>query len=274
MSESTVETVQLYHCPRCNEDRPKKDFYKDKTRIPDIRTPCKICEKNKKETINLISNTVEDGLTVLNDIDLLYPEKQYFTTLISGSTKSGKTTLINHIASKIYKQYDLMILFSSNCHIDNYDFFHKHGIVFDTFNEKVIKLLHYIQKKTKNKFSFLVFLDDEVNSKYDATLKMLMTTLRNSHFTTFISLQSHILLNKVSRNNAQRVICMKLNSSEEIREFIEKMLLGCIKIPDALRTKHHKMEYLHNFYNKMTENYQSIIVDNLENKNYKFKVSI
>lgn len=274
--------VKIFKCSNCKEEKDISHFYKDSHRVLGIRNNiCKVCtverkkqqgEEQKKDLRE--GSKIYEKIPTLPDIKTLYPEKQYFTTGIFGSTKSGKTTLLNHIAEQLHKDYDLMILFSSNCHIDNYDVFKKNGLCFDKFNEKIINLLHYINKKTKNKFSFLIFLDDEIEAKYSNALKALITTLRNSRFTTFVSLQSHVMLNKISRNNLHRVICLKLNSSEEIVQFIEKVLVASVPVPPGVKGKKDKGEYLFKLYQLFCKDYGSLIVDNLDNKVYKFKVLI
>lgn len=279
--------VVKYKCVNCNTEKDRNEYYK--YNIRDInKAICKNCSKlfkNKNdiednlkmilpklkidEKIGIVIEPIKD---TLNDIKILYPKGEYMVTAIFGSSKSGKTYLLNHIYNELYKDYDLKILFSVNSHIDNYNTFNKgDGIIVDGFKEKLINMLQYINKKCKNYFSFLCVLDDEINMKFNLTLKNLVTTFRNSNFTTFISLQSHILLAKTSRNNLHRIICLKLNSTEEIREICERLLYNVIQCPSHIKNKFEKIEYLINFYKTHTENYNCFIIDNLDNKVYKYR---
>lgn len=261
--------MTLIKCSECGTEKDIKEFHKDMHKQSGLKDhKCKSCKGIKKV---IVDTTIKD----LENIETLYPEKQYMVTGVFGSSKSGKTTFLNHLASKIHKDYDLVILFSSNLHTDNYKFFKDNGLVFDKFNEKIINILHYIQKKTNNKFSFLVFLDDEIDSKFNNVLKALTTTLRNSRFSTVISLQSHLMMNKISRNNLHRTFFLKLNSTEEILELIHKMLYTCIPVPKGYTlTKHAKIDYITKIFLKSTENYGMMVCDNLDNKIYKYKINI
>ena len=258
-------TENLIQCNTCNEFKDKKHFYHNKSIKSGLsHYRCKECQKKKDE-----APIVENENTIVSNLEFLYPEGEYMTNLITGSTKSGKTYLLNDIFKQIHKQYDICILFSVNCHIDNYESMRKEGaIIFDKFdgNEKVINMLHHIQKKCNNFLKILVMIDDEIQSKHNMVLKNLMTTFRNSHFTTFVSLQSHIMLNKSSRNNCHRIICLKLNSNEELREFVEKMLYGLIEVPKKYKSKNDKLDYLCSFYRQHTENYNCFIIDTINTK--------
>lgn len=264
MSETNEKLIK---CSQCGIEKDKKNYYKDKHASSGLKdSECKECKKKKQYVVDTTINNLEN-------LETLYPEKQYMVTGVFGSSKSGKTTFLNYLASKIHKDYDLLILFSSNLHTDNYKFFKEHGLVFDKFNEKVINILHYIQKKTNNKFSFLIFLDDEIDSKFSPVLKSLCTTLRNSKFSTVISLQSHLMMNKISRNNLHRVFFLKLNSTEEILELIQKMLYTSVPVPKSVTLKHAKIDYITKLFIKNTENYNMMVLDNLDNKIYKYKVN-
>lgn len=150
------------------------------------------------------------------------------STVIFGSSKTGKSTLMMHIYDKYYKTNKDFIcsLFSINSHIKIYD---DDGNLLkcNTFNDdsqKYILLQKYINSKADNKCNFLNMFDDIINFKYCNLINEMIMTYRNSNMSTIMCLQFAFLFSKMNRANANNIIIFGANSDEARLDLIKTFL--------------------------------------------------
>lgn len=151
------------------------------------------------------------------------------STVILGSSKKGKSTLMMHIYETHYKTDPDFIctLFSPNIHAEVY---RKDGKmltchVFNHQSEKYVKLEKYINSKTGNRYKFLNMFDDIIQKiQYAPLVNDLILTYRNSNMSTILCLQYLKLMSKMNRANANNIIIFGSNSAESILDLINTFL--------------------------------------------------
>lgn len=218
----------------------------------------KFSEERKTQVQSKISST-----TILDNIDnFTLDSKTGNSTVILGSSKRGKSTLMMYIYNKFYKDDKDLIatLFSGNHHIDAYKH-SKNLLIGDGFNEqseKYIKMQKYINSKTKNKYKFLNMFDDLLELKYRDILNRLILTYRNSNISTVICLQYTYLLSKMNRANVNNIIIFGANTEEAKRDLIELYLKqalinqGFVNYVDRL-----------NYFDYITQDYGFFYLNNI-----------
>lgn len=172
------------------------------------------------------------SINLVTNIDNTRLYNPPFTAGLIGSTRSGKTTFLNHYVPKIADKYDLIILFSNSSHSDAYDPIKKIKdklIVFDSFIPEIIMQLEYLQKNTDNLLQILIILDDEIDSKNQQTLIKLFCVLRNSNFSTIFSGQEYTMLSKQARNNMNYCFIFKQNSISSYEAIYKMFLYGVLE---------------------------------------------
>ena len=105
------------------------------------------------------------------------------------------------------------------------------------------------------KFKFNIIFDDVVNIKNDKEVMKALTIYRNSNISTFLLIQSPILLNSVARTNINYLFFFRFNSDEMIEIVIKKYLNTWLKgrLLDKMKE-----------YKDLTNNHKYIFIDNLE----------
>ena len=74
--------------------------------------------------------------------------------------------------------------------------------------------------KTNNAYEFLIMIDDCINLRFNSILNNLVLVLRNSNFSSIISIQYDKILSKQARSSVNNVICGGLNTDESIESFL------------------------------------------------------
>lgn len=174
------------------------------------------------------------------------------TTVVFGSSKSGKSTLIMHLWRKYYdKKRIISTLFSPSAHIK---VFKERSLIksfdFGKDGEEYIKTQRYVNQKCKNKYQFLNMFDDIIDMRFNRIINDLILTYRNSKVSTIINIQYAKLLSMPSRSNVNNIIFMHLNTDEDIQNTIEALLQSTFK-KRGLNT----MNDMINFYRDMTEDH-------------------
>ena len=199
------------------KDEPKEEPQEEEPQEEEIKEV--IIETNKEPKSPLVN--YEPLLMDIPDLN-----KTGCSLCVYGASRTGKTTQIYKIYKKYYYDKDtIAFLISPNEHVELYDDFKKDGvIVFDFWNDQLINDLHIIQKKTKNKYKFVVMVDDVIDQKSSEQLQKCFLTLRNSKISVIINLQGITLLNKQSRHNANNLIIRKWNNDLEREDTIKYFL--------------------------------------------------
>ena len=184
------------------------------------------------------------------------------STIIFGSSKSGKTTQVIDIINKYFNDKNLIVIFmSSNIHKPIYDTLPKTVIKLDRWDENIIKHVHHIQKKTKNKYRFLFASDDIIDNKNNKMIQQLILTLRNSLINSIICLQDTKLLSRTARNNGNNFI-FRHYISEDRREDAIKLVLNGYQPFHSLRNLNEKK----GLYQILTKDYGFIYLDALDGR--------
>lgn len=155
---------------------------------------------------------------------------QQASTILLGSSKRGKSTLLEYIFNKYYtdKRF-ITTLFSLNSQIPLYKSFRENALTCSVFNkrsERYINLQQYINKKCDNKYWFHNVFDDVLDMQYKKLINNLILTYRNSNMSTILSLQYLYLIPKMIRANANNFLLFGMNSEESI-EGVVKTFLRC-----------------------------------------------
>ncbi len=188
--------------------------------------------------LNIKSNPFSDTISGLPDLKL--DKNTGNSVVLLGSSKAGKTTLLiklfeEYFCSKDapsfksgFKQEPISVLFSVNMQAKIYQApVFKKVIKVDKFEKEsdlLIKKMKKINAMNKNKFNYMIVLDDIVDAKYSNVLNNLILTYRNSNFSSVISLQYPYLLSKSSRSSINQCFFGAFNTEESIEAVIKSFL--------------------------------------------------
>lgn len=178
---------------------------------------------------------------------------------LGASKISGKTYLMKHIYNQVYKDKDFCtVLYAANSQQPIYDDIPKEVIKTTDFNPDIPKIMYKISKKVKNKYHWLNWLDDQVgnNIKSSQTLLKMITSYRNSNMSVMVSLQTPTLLTKTNRSQAHYMFLGRVDgeiTEDVVNKYLRNFLGGSTnKITDKIK-----------LYNKLTSNYQWIVIDKI-----------
>jgi len=195
-------------------------------------------------------------IPVLNAGSIELPDPKFGVSFIMcGSTRSGKTTMLNYLFKKHFQDH-ISVLMSNSLHSDAYNFLKKKCIQSDFYFPEVLKEMYKINHGTKNEYEFLAIIDDVPDKREDPEMKRLMTIYRNSRISCIVCAQGATIVNKLARSNINWVMLGRMNSSSEMERNIKEYLQGHLPA-------HLKMTEKIQLYKKLTENYQWIVLDNI-----------
>jgi glutaredoxin-related protein len=207
-------------------------------------------------TQGVMQNVGGIQIPVLNLASLELPDPKFGCSFIMcGSTRSGKTTLLNYLFKKHFQKH-ISVLMSNSLNSDAYDMLKKHCVSGDFYFPEVLKDMYKINHETKNHYEFLAIIDDVPDKREDQEMKRLMTIYRNSRISSIVCAQTATMINKMSRSNINYVLLGRMNSSSEVERNIKDYLQG--HLPTNL-----KMTEKIRLYKTMTDNYQWIVLDNI-----------
>lgn len=151
------------------------------------------------------------------------------TILLCASSKRGKSTLMKCIYDKYYSNNKniISILISPSSHIGIFKEFPNNVIKINKFNKQTVTLLNNlatIQNKTDNAYEYLIMVDDCIDVRYNKILNNLILVLRNSLFSTIVSIQYDKILSKQARSSVNNICCGGLNTDESIESIIKAYL--------------------------------------------------
>jgi hypothetical protein len=167
--------------------------------------------KGKMLLVDMDNNKYKQPVPKSNELNvkkfgassIFKPEASAKTTCLLGASFTGKTTLLVKELNKLdTKDYDRIILFTESTNSTPLkDLDKKLEVqVYNAFVPSIIKFLKDINDKTKNKFRFLVVLDDVIELK-NTTFAKLILTMRNSGISTIVLLQDVKLITPNTRNS-------------------------------------------------------------------------
>lgn len=179
---------------------------------------------------------------------------------IFGSSKSYKTTLLKRIIDKYYSKDCMPLLCAQNIHAPIYDDLNNNVITINHYSPNLVKSMAKINKKTKNKYRFLVILDDIIDSKNDKQLEQLYLTLRNAQISVICNLQNIQLLKATSRGNSNIVVFRRFNQDKAIEKYCMQEYLA--NFPPF---KDLKMADKILLYRKITNKHDYFVLDIINN---------
>lgn len=205
-----------------------------------------------------VQNVCGIEIPVLNLGSLELPDPKFGCSfIVVGSTRSGKTTLLNYLFKKHFMNH-ISVLMSNSLQSDAYSFLKKNCITSDFYHPEILKDMYKINHETKNHYEFMCVIDDVPDKRNDPEIKRLMTIYRNSRISCFVCAQGLTMMDKLSRGNINFVLLGRMNSSEEIERNIKSFLQG--HFPTTM-----KMSEKIKLYRQLTENHQWLVLDQINN---------
>lgn len=158
----------------------------------------------------------EEGTDPKRYEDEFMPKKSMFaaeeesanTKVFLAPSFSGKTTLmveeLNKLTPKELAEYDKILLFTESTASAPLKKLDKKVrakmMIYDRFVPQFVKILKKINTVTKNRYRFLLLLDDCLNLQGGILIKLILT-LRNANISTVISIQYSKLLSRSQRQS-------------------------------------------------------------------------
>lgn len=211
--------------------------------------------KSLPETI-VKPQTPEIPFKPLESIEL--PDDKFGTShLLLGMTRSGKSTLMNHLYDTHFRGY-ITLLHTGSHQSEIYKPLQRTCAVAPLFCGKLITETSKINSATKNHYKFLHIIDDVVDKKNAKPLLKLLTIGRNHRLSTIITGQELSIFNAIGRSNINYVYLFKLGSDMAIEKVIKSYLRSAF--PSTMRMN----EMIHE-YKKYTDNHGFFVIDNLTN---------
>lgn len=242
-------------------DDPPSDKEED---IESIETE----KKSRADSGNLIERPIESSPHLdqivqslkYSDFNLDLDPETGGSITIFGSSKSYKTYLLKRIIKQYFSEDCIVLLCAQNIHAPIYNDLPSTVITMDHYSPLLVKVMTMINKKCKNKYRFLVILDDIIDEKSEHKLEQLYLTLRNSRMSVIVCLQNVQLLKKTSRGNSNIVIFRKFNQDAAIEGYAMKEYLK--NFPPF---KDLKMDDKITLYRQITNKHDFFVLDVLNN---------
>jgi hypothetical protein len=197
------------------------------------------------------------------DVDVRLDPNTGNTIVIYGSSKRGKTSLMMHLYNKYFRGKDrINTLFSGNPHLKMYKG-DKQLLISYGFNkrsENYVKMQHYVNVKTKNRYLFTDLFDDIIDQKSSAVLNSLVLTYRNANISSIICLQYVYLLSKGNRSSVNHTFVFGSNTAEDTKNIIDALLKPYL-VARGLMSYAEQVA----FYTAATANHGFIYLDNIHN---------
>lgn len=158
---------------------------------------------------------------------LLAPEKSGKTTLILGSSFTGKTYLLCEELDLIKPyEYDLIILFTESVHVPCLDRIRNRPdlVIREGFDPRVPEFLKKLNSSLGLRYKFLLILDDIISEKSSrkSTLGKMLTTYRNSNISSCVLAQYPTIISKESRSNFHQLVLTGMRSPESNKAFADR----------------------------------------------------
>jgi glutaredoxin-related protein len=203
-----------------------------------------------------IQNVAGVVIPVLNIASIELPNPKFGVSFIlCGSTRSGKTTILNWLYKHHFKNH-VSVLMSNSLNSDAYDMLKKSCVTSDFYHPEVLKEMYKINHATKNHYEFFAIIDDVPDKREDPEMKRLMTIYRNSRISSIVCAQTATMVNKMARSNINFVFLGRMNSSSEIERNIKDYLQG--SLPTTM-----KMTEKIRLYKEWTSDYKWIVLDQI-----------
>ncbi len=197
---------------------------------------------------------------------LKLPNREFgISVLLMGSTRAGKSTMMNYLYENIFRQHFITVLHTTSIQSRIYKPLLNSCAVATNYHPELIQESYRINKHTHNHYEFLHIIDDVVDKKNDPMLKRLLTTLRNSRISGMITGQSLTIFNSITRGNINYVCLGYLNSDASVEQAIKTYLISYF--PKGMR-----MDDKIKAYRELTKDYHWIIIDSIHGETFRTKL--
>jgi len=194
-----------------------------------------------------------------NTFDFFDPHAR--SMCVIGSSFCGKSTFVFKVADMMFNTNDILtIAMLDNPQADVYNTLPRSYQIVDTFRADLVKAMHSIAKKTKNKFKFGVILDDIIDLRYSNTLRSMLLSWRNSRISSILSLQDVSLVSR-SMKNSISYLCLRNNTDMGVVETLMKNYIGYRDIFFKKKTMNEKIML---FTTLMKDKENTIVLDNIK----------
>lgn len=185
--------------------------------------------------------------------------------LIMGSTRSGKSTIMNYIYENVFKTY-ITVLHTASAHSSVYKPLAKACAIASEYHPELINETYKINRHTDNEYEFCHIIDDVVDRKNDSELKKLLCVYRNSRISAIITGQSLTIFNNITRGNINYVMLGYLNSDAAVEQCIKAYLISYF--PKGMR-----MDDKIKAYRQLTLGHHFIVIDNIHGDIFRTKLT-
>jgi len=274
--------MSIHMCYRCGKVFKRKLHLEKHMKR---KIPCKYVNLDDEDEVNrtILIDTdelvLDDNETNFQELEQWDPSQieadNNYAVLFCAIRRSGKSVFIKHLYPQIKEQHDVVYFISNSIHHSQYSYI-KDDVVFEDQHAGLFKAILKFQKWSSNFLKIAVVLDDciSLKNKNDNELLQLFTRGRNSNISVYLSSQSRAMINKNSRQNSDFVAIGNCPSAETREDIIKTFLNGLIKIPNHIKTKSQKIEYMDKFVLHYTKDYQFIICNNMDRRLYGWKTPI
>ena len=174
-----------------------------------------------------------------------------------GSSKSGKTTFLKYLLKKHFAD-DMKVLFTQSLHNEIYDTMKKDCAIAPGWIPDVVKTCYTINKNTKNKYPFLMIIDDLIGAKSDQMMTKLLCLFRNSNMSGIVSGQDLTLLSPTGRANVNHVCLFFQNTDarceDNVKAFVRSYFPRSLSMDEKIA-----------LYKRLTADHHFLWIDNLNN---------
>lgn len=205
------------------------------------------------------------GIPIKNIEDLQVPDGKFgFSILLCGSTRSGKTTIMNFLYNKHFKKHITTVM-SNSLNSDAYDYIKQSAILSDLYHPEMLKEMYQINHATENHYQFCIILDDLTHVKNDKEYLRLLTIYRNSRISCIVCAQGISMFNKTARGNINFVILGRLNSDAEVEKVVKEYCISYfprdINIAEKIA-----------MYRELTDNHWFLVLDQVNGDFFRTKL--
>ena len=205
-------------------------------------------------------------LPLRNIQSLELPDDKFGCSIVLiGSTRSGKTTILNYLYKEHFKDY-LSCLFTNSMNSGSYKMIQKSAVTSDMFHAEVLKDAYLINHSTKNHYKFLMIIDDITDHKGEKETLKLFTIYRNSRISTILCAQATTMMSKTCRANINVVMLGRLNNDSEIEAVIKSYLTSFFP------TRLYMAEKIA-LYRQLTADYTWVVIDMVGGDIFRTKLS-
>lgn len=222
--------------------------------------------KQKEEVFQATVGAIEHNIPFEEfHIDLPNADSGGWQLAFIAASRSGKSSALRYIES-VYSEGLVKLLMTDSPHAQVYQGWEVPKV--QAFQPEVIFEAYRLNLDCMNHYPFLFMLDDIVTqAKYSPEILKLLTIYRNSNIRSIICVQDLTLLNPAGRQNLNYVFLGKLNANKRIKQVIEDYLLS--EFPSKM-----SMQDMIRLYQRLTDDYHFIVIDNFNGKVYRTKVPL